>query len=87
MKKDLIKIIDQLLLNSNKKYLKTEDFAEDVLQEYILAMGQNAVAINHTHSKEAKDEILLEILEILKKKMYGFYDINEYREYLTRKDS
>lgn len=86
MKKVLVETVDNVLKSSTTKFHSLEDFSEQVLIDYILALSKNSIIIDYTKIKETKEELLLEITEITKKKMYGFYDINEYREFLTKKN-
>ncbi len=87
MKRDILKTIDHVIRTSQQRYKSLDEFAEEVLTEYILSLGQDSYAIDTANSAEVKEEILLEIKEITQKKIYGFYDINEYKEFLTKQDS
>jgi hypothetical protein len=84
MKKDLVDTVDNVLKTSELKFKGLEDFAEYVLIDYLLTLSKKSIIIDYTKIHETKEELLLEIAEITKKKMYGFYDINEYREHLTK---
>lgn len=87
MKKELVKAIENTLFNTNEKFKSLEDFSEKALIEYILALSKKSIIIDYTKNKETKDELLLEIIEITRKKMYGHYDINDYKDFLTKKNS
>ena len=86
MKKILVETIDNVLKSSTKDFSGLEDFTEQVLIDYILVLSKKSIVIDYTKIKETKEELLDEIKEITKKKMYGFYDINEYRNFLTKSD-
>lgn len=86
MKKILTTTIEQVLKNSKENFKDLEDFSEQVLIDYILTMSKKSIIIDYTKLKDTKEELLEEIKEITKKKMYGFYDINEYRLHLTKTD-
>jgi hypothetical protein len=86
MKKVLVDTVDNVLKTSTQKFSGLEDFSEQVLIDYILTLSKSSIIIDYTKIKETKEELLLEIAEITKKKMYGFYDINEYREFLTKRN-
>lgn len=84
MKKDLVETIENVLKSSTQRFSGLEDFTEQVLIDYILILSKKSIIIDYTKIKETKEELLMEIAEITKKKMYGFYDINEYRDFLTK---
>lgn len=87
MKQILVETVDNVLKASTHKFQNLEEFSEQVLIDYILALSKKSIIIDYTKIHETKEELLLEISEIIKKKMYGFYDINEYRDHLTKRNS
>lgn len=84
MKKVLVETVENVLKTSDLKFKGLDDFSEYVLIDYILNLSKISIIIDYTKLKETKEELLMEIAEITKKKMYGFYDINEYRDHLTK---
>lgn len=86
MRKMMIESIDKTLRESTEKFNSLQEFSEQVLIDYILLLSKHSIIIDYTKIKETKEELLLEITEITQKKMYGFYDINEYKEFLTKKN-
>lgn len=87
MKQDLVTAIETTLKHSTQHYKDIEEFAEQALIDYILAISKKSIILDYTRIKETKEELLMEIKEITKKKMYGFYDINEYRDYLIKNNA
>lgn len=87
MKKLLVDTVDTILKTSTQRFNNLMDFSEHVLIDYILVLSKKSIIIDYTRIHETKEELLLEIAEITKKKIYGFYDINEYREHLTKRNS
>ncbi|MES2769712.1 MAG: hypothetical protein V4596_11265 [Bdellovibrionota bacterium] len=86
MKNILVETVENTLKSSTHKFNGLEDFSEQVLIDYILTLSKSSIILDYTKIKETKEELLMEITEITKKKMYGFYDINEYKEFLTKKN-
>ena len=87
MKKEIADVIENVLKNTDQQFKTLEEFAEHVLIDYILVMSKKSVIIDYTKIKDTKEELLLEIAEITRKKMYGFYDINEYKAHLTKQNA
>jgi len=82
----LVKLIDSTLKESNKRIDSVDKFAEDVLENYAEFLKKKSVGFDILNS-ETREELLLAIHEIIKKKIYGFYDLNEYKEFLTKRNA
>jgi hypothetical protein len=84
MKKLLVDTVDNILKTTDLTFKGLEDFSEYVLIDYILSLSKKSIIIDYTKINETKEELLMEITDITRKKMYGFYDINEYRAHLNK---
>lgn len=82
----LVRLIDQTLLESKDRFPTLDNFKEIVLANYERYLKGNSVSISSI-DRDTKEELLLAIEEITKKKMYGFYDINEYRDFLVKNNA
>ncbi len=82
----LVHLIDSTLKESKERFGSLEAFSEVILEKYIASLKKSSRGME-VFSQDTREEVLLAIQDIIRKKMYGFYDINEYREFLTKNNA
>lgn len=80
MRTDLLySIFEHYLFNALVENETTEEFLTHVVREYLERLAKNGtIARGHVDSIEA--DLRDEVLEMLRKKTYGHYSLNEFRK-------
>lgn len=61
----------------------TDLFVAKVIEDYILNLSHLGFTLG-AHAEDIYLELQEEVEAMMKKKIYGFFDVNEYRNYLRR---
>lgn len=75
----LYQLFEQHLFNALVEEESTEEFVNRVVQDYIAGFSEFSV-ISRQHLPMVEDDLREEVMEMLKKKTYGHYSLNEFRK-------
>ena len=74
-------------LNNLEILSETEDlFAQKVLEDYIINLGATGIALG-AYAEDIYIDLQEDVIQMLRKKIYGFYDVNEYRDFLRHSEA
>lgn len=75
----LFKIFEQHLFNALVEEESTEDFITRVVSDYMDLLQSNNTVIPREYVADLESDLKDEVLEMLRKKTYGHYDLNAFR--------
>jgi hypothetical protein len=70
----------QLVLPGETENEAPEPFAKRVVWHYLETLFEKGYSIPHGLRKEVEDELYDEVLEMTRKKTYGYQSVDEYRK-------
>jgi hypothetical protein len=75
----LYHIFENHLFNALVENESTEEFLRYVIEEYVAELRLQGT-IMPEHVRTIKEDLQADVLDMLRKKIYGFYDLTEYRK-------
>lgn len=75
----LYAIFEQHLLNALVEEETTEEFLNRVVHDYLTDLSESTVILDE-HRPSIEEDLRDEVLEMLRKKTYGYYSLKEFRK-------
>lgn len=76
----LYSIFEQHLFNAMVEEESTDEFLERVVNDYLDRLTERGTVIPREHRPAIESDLREEVLEMLRKKIYGHFSINEFRK-------
>ena len=83
---DLFDCFDRHLHNLEILSESEDLFAQKVLEDYIINLGATGIALG-AHAEDIYADLQEDVIQMLRKKIYGFYDVDEYRDFLRHSEA
>lgn len=78
----LFQIFQQHLTNPDCKIVSSKEFIQKVVRTYLIFLS-GAGTIPQMHLEDVVEDLEAEVLEMFRKKTYGYFNLKEYRQSLT----
>ena len=80
LKDDLYECFEQHLLGLDIEVVSHSEFISTVVASYLKRLQENGGHICLQHEIDLRDEIEAEVVAMLRKKIYGHFNLDQYRQ-------
>lgn len=77
----LYSIFEQNLFNALVEDETTAEFLHRVVKDYLSQLAATGTIVPKEHVESVEDDLREEVLEMLRKKTYGYFNLSEFRKH------